>query len=193
MNGRAFPLLSLILIAVSAVAALVSASGSDSAILDVNSRSLSSFSTPPGIPSTTFLSATPAAVAPSASLSLQTSSASAEIVWTVVPGPDKKCPINDDYYFKYEFSDTPKMGMVILKIQVFDKNNDQVVPFKAVGRTDMPSMRGVHDSGDVEFRVNKFNNYLLPVNVVMPGDWEIQVVFLLNDKAVFHGSIRFDV
>jgi len=54
-------------------------------------------------------------------------------------------------------------------------------------------MRGAHDSGDVEFRVNKFNNYLLPVNVAMPGDWEIQVVFLLNDKAVFHGSIRFAV
>ncbi len=131
--------------------------------------------------------------ADSASLTSQTTVVQDKIVWTAIPGPGRKCPINDDYYFKYEFSKKPQMGMVILKIQVFDKNNDQVVPFKAVGRTDMPSMHGVHDSGDVEFRVNKFNNYLLPVNVVMPGDWEIQVVFLLNDKAVFHGSIRFAV
>lgn len=123
----------------------------------------------------------------------QTAVKPAEIVWTSVPGPGKKCVIDDNYYFRYEFSERPKMGMVILKIQVFDKRNDQVVSFKATGRSDMPSMRGAHDSGDVEFRLNKKNDYLLPVNVVMPGDWEIRVVFSLNEKAVFHGSIRFDV
>ena len=116
-----------------------------------------------------------------------------EIVWTPVPGPGKKCPVNDDYYFKYEFNEKPKMGMSILKIRVFDKKNDQVVPFKMTGRSDMPSMRGAHDSGDVEFKLNRKNDYLLPVNVVMPGDWEIRLIFRLNDQAVFHGSIRFDV
>ena len=85
------------------------------------------------------------------------------------------------------------MGMSILKIQVFDKKNNQVVPFKMTGRSDMPSMRGAHDSGDVEFKLSRRNDYLLPVNVVMPGDWEIRVIFRLNDQAVFHGSIRFDV
>lgn len=116
-----------------------------------------------------------------------------EIVWTPTPGPGKKCPINEAYYFRYEFSQKPKMGMVILKVQVFDKTNDQVVPFKATGRSDMPSMRGAHDSGDVEFRLNKKNDYLLPVNVVMPGDWEIRLIFWLNGQPVYHGSIRFDV
>jgi hypothetical protein len=119
--------------------------------------------------------------------------AQGEIVWKPVPGPGKKCPIDDAYYFKYEFNEKPKMGMSILKIQVFDKNSDQVVPFKATGRSDMPSMRGAHDSGDVEFRLNKKNDYLLPVNVVMPGDWEIRLIFWLNGKPVYHGSIRFDV
>ena len=116
-----------------------------------------------------------------------------DIVWTPVPGPGKKCPVNDDYYFKYEFNEKPKMGMSILKIRVFDKKNDQVVPFKMTGRSDMPSMRGAHDSGDVDFKLNRKNDYLLPVNVVMPGDWEIRLIFRLNDQAVFHGSIRFDV
>jgi hypothetical protein len=117
----------------------------------------------------------------------------ADVVWTPVPGPGKKCPVNDDYYFKYEFNEKPKMGMSILKVQVFDKKNNQVVPFKMTGRSDMPSMRGAHDSGDVEFKLNRKNDYLLPVNVVMPGDWEIRLIFRLNDQAVFHGSIRFDV
>ena len=116
-----------------------------------------------------------------------------EIVWTKVPGPNKKCVLSDKYYFKYEFSEKPKMGTIILKIRVFDKDDAQVVPFKITGRSDMPSMRGAHDSGDVEFKLNRKNDYLLPLSVVMPGDWEVRVLFILNDKAVFHGSIRFDV
>ena len=117
----------------------------------------------------------------------------ADVVWTPVPGAGKKCPLNGDYYFKYEFNEKPKMGMSILKIQVFDAKNNQVVPFKMTGRSDMPSMRGAHDSGDVEFKLNRKSDYLLPVNVVMPGDWEIRVTMTLNGQAVFHGSIRFDV
>ena len=134
-----------------------------------------------------------AAVLPSLLAAASRGQAAKEIVWTPVPGPGKKCPINEAYYFRYEFSEKPKMGMVILKVQVFDKKNDQVVPFKATGRSDMPSMRGAHDSGDVEFRLNRKNDYLLPVNIVMPGDWEIRLIFWLNGQPVYHGSIRFDV
>jgi hypothetical protein len=119
--------------------------------------------------------------------------ARAEIVWTPAAGPGRKCPIDGNYYFKYEFSEKPKMGMVILKVQVFDKKNNQVVPFKATGRSDMPSMRGAHDSGDVEFKLNRKNDYLLPVNIVMPGDWEIRLIFWLNGRLVYRGSILFDV
>ena len=115
------------------------------------------------------------------------------IDWQPVAGPGKKVKINDDYVFTYEFSQRPQMGTVILIIKVFDKKGAQVVPFALSGRTDMPSMRGAHDSGEVVFRTNRVNNYLLPVNVVMPGDWEVRITFSLNDKAVFHGSIRFDV
>jgi hypothetical protein len=57
----------------------------------------------------------------------------------------------------------------------------------------MPSMRGAHDSGDVDFKLNKKNDYLLPVNIVMPGDWEVRVTFLKDGKPVFHGGITFDV
>ncbi len=117
----------------------------------------------------------------------------ADIVWTPVPGPGRTCAISDGYDLRYEFNEKPKMGMSILKIRVFDRKHNQVAPFKMTGRSDMPSMRGAHDSGEVEFKLNKKNDYLLPVNVVMPGDWEIRVTVMLDGKAVFHGSIRFDV
>jgi hypothetical protein len=125
--------------------------------------------------------------------SAQAASAQAEIVWKSIPGPGKKCVVSDEYYFNYAFDKKPQMGMAILKVQVFDKKGTKVTPFEITGRSDMPSMRGAHDSGELAFKTNKVNNYLLPVNIVMPGDWEIRVTFLLNNKPVFHGSIRFNV
>ncbi len=115
------------------------------------------------------------------------------IDWVPLPGPGKKVKINDEYSFTYEFSQRPQMGTVILIIRVTNKSGAQAVPFKIVGRSDMPSMRGAHDSGEVEFKTNKALNYLLPVNIVMPGDWEVQVTIRLNDQAVYRGAIRFDV
>jgi hypothetical protein len=85
------------------------------------------------------------------------------------------------------------MGTAFLKIQVFNKKGEQIKPFTIFGRSDMPSMRGAHDSGDVEFKLNKKNDYLMPVNIVMPGDWEVRVTFLKDGKPVFTGSITFDV
>jgi hypothetical protein len=138
-----------------------------------------------------------AAAPASSTASLQDQASAAKtpghIDWIPVPGPGKKFKLNDDYSFTYEFSQRPQMGTVILIIRVTDKNGGQVLPYGISGRTDMPSMRGAHDSGDVQFRTNKANNYLLPVNIVMPGDWEVRITFSLNDNAVFYGSIRFDV
>jgi hypothetical protein len=116
-----------------------------------------------------------------------------EIVYKPLPKPGKKCEINNDLYFIYEFNEKPKMGTVILKIQVFTKNGEKTAPFAIKGRADMPSMRGAHDSGDVEFKLNKKDDYLLPVNIVMPGGWEIRLTFLKDGKPIFYGSIRFDV
>ncbi len=116
-----------------------------------------------------------------------------EPVWKALPGPGRKFAIDDRYVLRYEFNEKPKLGMIILKVQVFDKSGAQVAPFAAIGRSDMPSMRGAHDSGDVAFKLNRKNDYLLPVQIAMPGNWEIRIVFKLNDQPVFHGSIRFDV
>ena len=35
-------------------------------------------------------------------------------------------------------------------------------------------MRGGHDTGDRTFQISKNKDYLLPLNIVMPGKWEIR-------------------
>jgi hypothetical protein len=104
-----------------------------------------------------------------------------------------KININNDYYFKYNFNKKPALGTVILKIQVFDKKDKQVKPFNIFGETGMPSMRGAHDSGLIKFKLNKKDDYLLPVNIVMPGDWDVQIIIKKGDNEIFKGSIELNI
>lgn len=110
-----------------------------------------------------------------------------------LPKAGKKCWIGEVNYFVYEFDKTPKMGMAILKVRLFDKDGKQVSDLDITGRTDMPSMRGAHDSGEVAFKLNRKGDYLLPVNVVMPGGWEVLLTFSRNKIVVFRGRVAFDV
>lgn len=73
--------------------------------------------------------------------SVQAGTGKEEIVYKPLPGPGKKCWIQEEMYFTYKFSEKPKMGTVILIVQVFDKKGDQLTPFTIKGRSDMPSMR----------------------------------------------------
>lgn len=124
---------------------------------------------------------------------VQAGSAEKAAVFKPLPGPKKKRWIDDTAYFTYEFNEKPKMGMVILKIQIFNKKRDKIAPFLIKGRSDMPSMRGAHDSGDQDFKLSRRNDYLLPLNIVMPGDWEVRLTFLRGETPVFHGSLAFHV
>lgn len=110
-----------------------------------------------------------------------------------LPKAGQKCWIGEVNYFVYEFDRTPKMGTVILKVQVFDKDGKQVSDLDITGRSDMPSMRGAHDSGEVAFKLNKKGDYLLPLNIVMPGGWEVLVTFSRSKIVVFRGRVTFDV
>jgi hypothetical protein len=105
----------------------------------------------------------------------------------------KKCWIGEVSYFTWEFDKTPKMGTSILVIKLYDKDGKRVSDLAVTGRSDMPSMRGAHDSGEVPFKNNKAGDYLLPVNVVMPGDWEVRLTFSRNGIVIFRGRITFDV
>ncbi len=110
-----------------------------------------------------------------------------------LPGFGKKCPIDDDFYFTYEFTEKPKMGTAILRVRVIDREGNQSTAFSVLGHSDMPAMAGGHDSGEQEFKLNKRGDYLLPVNVVMPGEWEVKLTIKRGDVVVLRGAFRFDV
>jgi hypothetical protein len=101
--------------------------------------------------------------------------------------------IGEQYYFVYNFDKKPQMGTVIMKIQVFTKDGKQDTSLEITGDADMPSMKGAHSSGNQVFKMNKKGDYLLPVNVVMPGEWEVVLNFLKEKKPIFTGSVRFNV
>jgi hypothetical protein len=111
---------------------------------------------------------------------------------SVLPGEGKKIWIGKDYYFTYQFDKKPQLGTVILKIELYDKNGDRNTALKITGDAGMPSMP-YHDTGEIAFQMNKKGDYLLPVNVVMPGDWQVKLNFLKQAQSIFIGSIRFDV
>ncbi len=118
---------------------------------------------------------------------------SQEPVYQDLAKSGKKCWIGEDHYFTWEFDKTPKMGTSILIIKLHDKDGTRVSDLTLTGRTDMPSMRGTHDSGDVPFKNNKAGDYLLPVNVAMPGDWEVLLSFSRDGSVIFRGRIAFHV
>ena len=118
---------------------------------------------------------------------------SQESVFQDLAKSGKKCWIGEVNYFTWEFDKTPKMGTSILIIKLYDRDGKRVTDLQVAGRSDMPSMRGAHDSGEVAFKNNKAGDYLLPVNVVMPGDWEVQLTFSRNGIVIFRGRIAFDV
>jgi hypothetical protein len=101
--------------------------------------------------------------------------------------------IGEQYYFVYAFDKRPQMGTIIMKIQVFTKDGKQDTSLEVIGDADMPSMKGAHSSGNQMFKTNKKGDYLLPVNVVMPGEWEIVLNFLKDKKPIYTGSVRFNV
>lgn len=127
------------------------------------------------------------------SAAIPQSALSEEEKFEPLPGEGKKCQIGEAYSFHYSFDKKPQLGTVILKIEVFDKEGKKDTSLKITGDSGMPSMRGHHDTGMIEFKLNKNGDYLLPVNVVMPGGWDVRLIFKKDDKPVYKGSFNFNV
>jgi len=110
-----------------------------------------------------------------------------------MPGPGKKVPLGDDFYLTYGFDKKPKLGTVIMKVEIFAKGGKKDTSFEVKADYGMPSMKGAHESGDQAFKLSQKGDYLLPVNIVMPGGWEIRMTLLKAGKVIFRGSYQFDV
>ncbi|MDR0676837.1 MAG: FixH family protein [Elusimicrobiota bacterium] len=104
-----------------------------------------------------------------------------------------KIAINDNYYFKYTFPEKIKIGNSVIKISIFDKNDKKVDTLKIIGSYDMPSMRGNHSFINQTFQKNKNSDYLLPLNLVMRGEWEIILIIQENNENIYNGAILFKV
>ncbi len=110
-----------------------------------------------------------------------------------MPGPGKKVPVGNDYYLIYGFDKKPKLGTVIMKVEIFTKEGKKDTSFEAKADSDMPSMKGAHATGERPFKLSNKGDYLLPIDLVMPGGWEIKLTLLKEGKVVFRGSHQFDV
>jgi hypothetical protein len=120
-------------------------------------------------------------------------SSSVKGTYQFLPGPGEKIPIDAAHYFSYGFTKPPKLGTAIMRVEIFTRDGVRDTSFVVKGDADMPSMRGAHCSGDKDFSLSAKGVYLLPIRLVMPGDWEIRFTFVKKGKAVFHGAYLFDL
>ena len=119
--------------------------------------------------------------------------AGSQTIYPSMPGPGKKVPIGSDHYLIFGFDKKPKLGTVIMKVEIFTKEGRKDTSFEAKADAGMPSMKGAHETGDRPFTLSKKGDYLLPVNIVMPGDWEIRLTILKKGEVIFKGSHQFDI
>ncbi len=109
-----------------------------------------------------------------------------------MPGPGKKVSIGSDHYLIYGFDKKPKLGTLIMKVEIFTKEGKKDTSFEVKADAGMPSMKGAHETGERLFKLSKKGDYLLPIDIVMPGDWEIRLTLLKEGKVIFRGSYQFD-
>ena len=114
-------------------------------------------------------------------------------VFSAMPEQGEKVSIEGGGYLIYGFDKKPKMGTVIMKVEVYTPDGKRDTSLEVLGDSGMPSMRGAHETGDQPFKLSQKGDYLLPVNIVMPGDWEIRLTLKKDGQVVFRGSHKFDV
>jgi len=112
--------------------------------------------------------------------------------------PGEKIKVDENLYFSYTFDKKPAIGMLIVNLKLVDtsvpdSSGTKVTGYTVAGISGMPLMRGAHDSPETEFKQNRKGDYLLPVNVVMAGEWDILVKIKKGNTVIFTGTIKFNV
>jgi nitrogen fixation protein FixH len=114
-------------------------------------------------------------------------------IYEPMPGPGKKVQIGKNHTAMYSFDKKPQMGMVVMNLEVFDQEGKKDSSLTITGDLDMPSMKGAHGTGPKPLQLNKKGDYLMALHLMMPGEWEIQLVFMKEKTVIYRGSIRFRV
>jgi hypothetical protein len=117
----------------------------------------------------------------------------AQDMYKTLPGPGEKINIGQNYYFTYGFTKPPKLGTSIMKVEIFTRGGQKDTTLVVKGDVDMPSMRGAHSMGNKDFSISEKGDYLLPVSLVMPGDWEFRFSFVKDGSTLLRGAYLFDL
>lgn len=107
-------------------------------------------------------------------------------------GEGKHNPLPAGGYFTWRFDKKPQIGGLIVILQAYSKEGEKESPYEISGEYGMPGMNA-HDSGPVPFQMNKKGDYLLPVEIVMPGPWQITLRIKRDGKQILVGTISFVV
>jgi hypothetical protein len=110
----------------------------------------------------------------------------------LLAGEGRSCALPGGLHFFYRFASRPKLGTVVLKVQVFGPDGARVTALKISGRTSMPQMKDM-DSGEQGFKLNRKGDYLLPVDIGMPGGWEVVLSFYKGSQRIYRGKIGFEL
>jgi hypothetical protein len=110
-----------------------------------------------------------------------------------LPKAGDKVSLDADTYFVFGFTQPPKLGTAIMRVDVFHLDGRRDTTFMVTGDVDMPSMRGAHTRGNKPFALSAKGQYLLPVPLVMPGEWEFRFTFEKQGKPRFRGAYLFNL
>ena len=100
-------------------------------------------------------------------------------------GTDLK--MSDGVIFRLEFDRKPSLGTIVAAVKAEDPEGLAFTGFYG-----MPSMP-YHDSGPVRFQLNKKGYYVMPLDIVMPGEWEFSIKAERGGQTVYEGSITFTI
>jgi len=124
---------------------------------------------------------------------VKNAAAKQKIEYPPMPEPGRKVPLGGGHYMIYGFAKKPKLGVAIMKVTIFTEDGKPDTSFEVKAHADMPSMRGAHVTVDRSFKLSRKGEYLAPIDIVMPGDWEVNLTIIKDGKVVFRGRYNFDV
>lgn len=123
----------------------------------------------------------------------QTEMANAQPQKTLLASSGKLYSISKDYYVKYHWQTKPKIGTKLLIVELYNKDKKLSNALTVTANAYMPSMRGAHDTGHQAFKLNKNKAYVLPVNFMMLGAWELELKFNQGKSNIYTGYIQLKI
>ncbi len=123
----------------------------------------------------------------------QTEMSNAKTQKYIFANAGKAYKLNNDYSVKFRWQSKPKIGTKLLIVELYNKDNKLSNALNVSVNSYMPSMRGSHDTGHQPMKLNKNKAYVMPVNFMMLGDWELELKFNQGKTNIYTGYIQLKI